>query len=548
MKVRSTQNLSTLIRDPLIKRQESGRLAFTMGLGGRDCVVTSDTFVPTAKVEYRIQNGLKSLVQGVQPNTGSSPSADKERVENKTPVATSPWNKEIIYFPMTDRFYDGDLQNDYGVDPNNPVAFHGGDLQGLIDKLDYIKSLGVTTLWISPLADNTGEAQLGDFHGWGYHGYWIRDHYKVEEHQGDLQTARRLVEEAHKRGLKVVLDVVLNHVGPDHPFVSDPSKYNWFHHFGDITDWNDQHQVEVGRIGYLPDLDQDNPEVYNYLLDNTVWWIDQLGVDGVRLDAVKHINKGFWRRFIPDLKRRVGRDLFVVGEVLHGSVDYVAPYQEAGIDYLFDMPLYFTITDVFAKGASARLLGARFAEDSKYKDPTKLVTFIDNHDFPRFYTQAGEGEEGRLRLKLALAFLMTIRGLPAVYYGTEVAMPGGGDPDNRRMMDFSRDPDLRKYFARLTSIRREYAPLQMGSQLEMWQDDKVYAFARQYEGDEVVAVFNNGDGVEKRHIPLRAESYLKDGIVMRDLLSGRTLTIRNGHLDVELERKSAMILVPDKEN
>ncbi|MBI3927764.1 MAG: alpha-amylase [Armatimonadetes bacterium] len=454
------------------------------------------------------------------------------------PAPPPEWSRQILYFPMTDRFYDGDPANNQGVDRGQPAGFHGGDLAGLIQKLDYVQSLGVTALWLSPMAANT----QGNHHC-GYHGYWIRDHNRVEEHQGDLATARRTVDEAHRRGMKVVLDVVLNHVGPDHPFLSDPARRDWFHTLGDIKDWNDQHQVENGRIAGLPDLAQENPAVYEFLLENTAWWIQQLGVDGIRLDAVKHVSKEFWQRFLPDLKARVGKDLFVVGEVLHGDPGYVAAYQRAGVDYLFDFPLCFAIRNVFGRDGSARELGRIFAQDSQYVDPSHMVTLIDNHDFSRFVSDA-QGDT-RARLKLALAFLMSARGLPSVYYGTEVGLEGGNDPDNRRMMEFERDPELRSYFTRVTSLRRSLPALQAGTQREMWQDDQVFAFSRQVPGQEAIAVFNNGPETARRRIPLRAESRLPDGTVLRDLLSGQTLQVRDRHLEIELASKNPMILVPE---
>ncbi len=451
------------------------------------------------------------------------------------------WHKDqIIYFPLTDRFHDGDPTNNSEIRRDHPSGFYGGDHAGLIEKLDYIKSLGVTTVWLSPMADNATELTLPDYHGYGHHGYWIKDHEQIEEHQGNWDTAKTLVEEAHKRGLKVVLDVVLNHVHPEHPFVSQPDKHDWFHHNGRIIDWDDPFQSVYGDLGGLPDLAQENPEVFNYLLDNTAMWVEELGLDGVRLDAVKHIQKDFWRDFVPALKERCGDDLFVMGEVFHGDARVVADYQRNGIDYVFDLPLYYTMTDVFGRGASMRHLANRLAEDSHYPDPSKLVTVLDNHDLPRF-THTAVGDK-RQRLKLAMAFLMAARGVPSVYYGTEVGMEGGHDPDNRRMMEFDRDPELRSYFTNLTAMRNELTPLRQGVQREMWQDDSVYAFSRTHEGEEVIAVFHNSEHGTSRSIPLRAESPIAEGARLRDRLTGREFSIQHGRLNINLEPLQAAVL------
>lgn len=453
------------------------------------------------------------------------------------------WKDQVLYFPLTDRFYDGDPNNNFDVDKSKPYGFHGGDLKGLTEKLDYIQGLGATAIWVSPMAENTKVLNLPDKDIYGYHGYWIKDHYNVEPRQGRLEDAKNLVTEAHKRGMKVVLDVVLNHTGYDHPFAHDPNKQGWFHHNGDIKDWDDPFQRENGNLAGLPDLNQDNPEAYNYLLENTRWWVNEVGFDGVRLDAVKHVNIDFWRKFIPDLKKVTGKDdLFVVGEVLHGDPAFVAPYQQAGMESVFDFPLYYTVRDTFGHGQSARRLAHHFEQDKLYKDPDALVTFLDNHDIPRFINETSG--HGRQRLKNALAFITAARGIPMLYYGTEVGMQGGEDPDNRRDMQFGKDPDLTGYVSKLNHLRTSTPALKYGEQLEMWQDDDIFAFARRYDGQEVVAAFNVRDSRQHRSIPLRAGSPLHEGSVLKDQLSDRTYVVKNGRIDIDLAERTGAILVP----
>lgn len=452
------------------------------------------------------------------------------------------WKDQILYFPMTDRFHDGDPNNNFDVNKGDIYGFHGGDLRGLTEKLDYIKELGATTLWVSPMAENTRVLDLPERDIFGYHGYWIKDHYQVEPRQGNLEDAKQLVREAHKRGLKVVLDVVLNHTGFDHPFVNDPDKRDWFHHFGDIRDWDDPFQRENGDLAGLPDLAQENPETYEYLLENTRWWVDEVGFDGIRLDAVKHVSVDFWKRFVPDLKERVGRDLFVMGEVFHGDPAFQAPYQHAGIDHIYDFPLYYQIRDTFGQGRSARQLARHFEQDHLYRDAGDMVTFIDNHDVPRFLEQtAGNGRE---RLKNALAFLTAARGIPMLYYGTEAGMRGGEDPHNRRDMEFGGDHELADYVTRLNELRSSTSALQLGEQLEMWQDDDIFAFARRHQGQEAVAVFNVRDQEQHRRIPLRQGSPLVDGTVLKDAISGRTVVVREGQIECSIPQRSGAIFLP----
>ncbi len=462
----------------------------------------------------------------------------------KSPTA---WHKEqIMYFPLTDRFRDGDAGNNFAVDRNHAAGFWGGDLKGLTEKLDYIKSLGATSIWLSPLADNTEQMRIGNYHGYGHHGYWIRDHYAVEEHQGTMSDAKKLVEEAHKRGLKVVLDVVLNHVGPDSNLLADAHKREtWFHNKGGINDWNNPLDVEQGDLGGLPDLNQANPETYKFLVDNTLWWIKEVGVDGIRLDAVKHISRDFWSKFVPEIKEKSGQpDLFVMGEAFHGDPNVVSSYQKAGIDFLFDLPLYYTMRETFGQGQSMKRIAERLAQDGVYADASKLVTVLDNHDLPRFLSTASKSApgEGDQRLKQALAFQMTVRGIPSVYYGTEAAFSGGEDPHNREMMDFNARPDIRAHLQKLTELRNNSEALQHGAQREMWVDDGVYAFSRATDSEEIISVFHNGTQGGHRNIPLRAESRLQDGTVMVDVLSGREFTIKDRRLDLPLDPLTPVVL------
>jgi glycosidase len=486
----------------------------------------------------------------------SSPSTIDQATLSATTQATSEiksdsarptsWHKEqVIYFPLTDRFQDGDPSNNFQVDRNHPAGFWGGDLKGLTDKLDYIKSLGATSIWVSPMQDNTNEVRMGDYHGYGHHGYWIRDHYGVEEHQGNLNDAKNLVKEAHDRDLKVILDVVLNHVGPDHEWVADPAKKGWFHNEGGIDNWDDPRSVERGDLGGLPDLNQSNPETYQYLMDNTLWWIKETGADGIRLDAVKHIGKEFWSKFVPEVKERSGKDdLFVMGEVFHGDPGVVADYQRKGIDNVFDLPLYYTMSETLGQGQSFKKLGKRLAEDGAYPDPQGLVTVLENHDLPRFLSTAKESfpGEGEQRLKQALAFQMTVRGVPSMYYGTESGFDGGHDPHNREMMDFEAAPDIRQHVQKLTWIRNHSQALSHGEQREMWQDDDVYAFSRATDSEEVIAVFHNGYQEGHRQIPLREESNFQEGQVLVDALSGREFRVQNGKLNVSLEPLTPIVL------
>lgn len=450
------------------------------------------------------------------------------------------WKDEVLYFALVDRFFDGDTSNDLHVDRTSPVAYHGGDLQGLIDKLDYIKQLGVTALWVSPLVDND-DTPLGNTGMYGYHGYWGKDFTQVDEHFGTWNKAQELVTQAHARGLKVILDVVCNQAGYTFP-VNDPKYQGWFHTYGNVQDWNNQWWIENGSIAGLPDFAQENPAVASFLINTYEMWADRLHVDGFRVDAVKHVPRTFWSQFNAAMAHHEGSNFFSVGEVLNGDPNYLQPYlNEAGFQSLFDFPLYYALNDVFAQGGSMKELGSRFAQDGSYPDAGMLSPFLDNHDTPRFLTQAG-GDESKLRL--ALACLLTIRGIPMLYYGTEVGMQGGGDPDNRRDMAFGSNEPLRAYTQKLVGIRRGSTALTHGRQLEMWQDDQVYAYLRQSPDAEAVVVLNNGTSTATRTLPLRAESRMTNGTQLVEQLTGQKVMVTNHQIQVTLAGKQALILLP----
>lgn len=456
------------------------------------------------------------------------------------------WRDEVVYFVVTDRFANGDRQNDTQIEPNNPVGYHGGDLAGVIAKLDYLKSLGVTALWLTPWADND-DAPLDTDKGmmWGYHGYWPKDLRGVDEHVGNLALVRQLVQQAHARGIKVLCDYVVNHVGYKHPWAlnrQDPRSphHAWFHHYGKVKDYEDPWWSEHGELHGLPDFNQDHPPVRDYLIETADWWVKQTGIDGLRIDAVKHVNRDFWPVFTQAMSHT-----FLVGEVLHGDPRVVAGYFDAGLPALFDFPLYYAMIDTFAKEGSATRLGDILGQDARYPGDRLMFPFLDNHDVPRFLHLAGAN--GRDKLKLALTFLMSVRGVPTVFYGTEAGLSGGGDPDNRPdMVWHDQDPELLGHVRSMTAMRRQIEPLRRGKQLEVWQDRDTYAFSRHSSQGEALCVFNPSASPQRRRMPLRAESQWQEGQWLTDYLSGRPVQVRQGHITVELPARSALVLVPPK--
>ena len=441
---------------------------------------------------------------------------------------------DIIYMVLTDRFYDGDSTNNGTLNqeyrPGQLKYTQGGDWKGLTQKLDYIKNLGVTAIWISPPSQN--ELLSRDGEESGYHGYFTHDYNSADPHYGTKQDLIDLVDTAHAKGLKVILDVVPNHTAdyfagtsttyssadyqPAAPF-NNPS---WYHHYGDITNWDNPFQVLNYDLGGLDDLNQDNPDARAAIKDAYKNWVDITGADGVRVDAARSIPKDFLQEF----EQYLGVPSF--GEIFVGDVDYVSDFAnyEWGV---LDFPLFFQAREVFAHDASFTTVKSILDQDYKYKDVNHLVTFIDNHDRDRFLCLADDNYQ---KLRLALTFLFTVRGIPDVYYGTEQNCYGGGVPtewagiankENREVMPgFSEDGNMYKLIQRLSQLRKDYNCLQTGTQREMWVEDNIYAYSRRNDttGQEVITVINNGTSNETRQIPIRAESSLGVGTGLTNLL------------------------------
>ncbi len=411
-----------------------------------------------------------------------------------------PYSEDVFYLIMTDRFFNGDTTNDIGLEPKSATGIHGGDLAGVIAKLDYLQNLGITGIWLTPVVENQ--------HG-GYHGYWATDFYKVDPNLGDMATLKKLVDEAHKRGIKVFLDLVVNHTAPTHKFVDE--KPDWFHKGGSITDWNSQEQIENFKLAGLPDLAQENPEVKQYLLDMSKWWIDQTGVDGFRLDTVRHVPTWFWEEYSKELHAHKP-GFYLMGEAWNGDLNYLKRYLETGLDSLVDFARLFPMQDVFMRGEDPAILHAMVGRQIQETPETVWSSFIDNHDVPRFVTGSAPGGENKLRL--ALAYLLTSPGMPIIYYGTEVALPGGDDPDNRRDMKFDSNPAQFAYTQTLIRLRRENPAFTQGSYTPVTKNRKVVSFVREHEGKRFLVALNNS-AVEQK---LDLAGLLQPGEQMKNLL------------------------------
>jgi len=450
---------------------------------------------------------------------------------------------DVIYLIMPDRFADGDPSNDMPkgaapgtYDRTKPKAYHGGDLKGIESHLPYFNDLGVTTLWLNPIFDNDNVSET-------YHGYGATDLYAIEDHFGSISEFQQLVDSAHQQGIKILLDMVPNHVGPNHPWAASQPAPGWLHgtvqshidtdyDFPPVTDIhavpkNYRSALDGWFANILPDLAQENPLVAQYLLQNAYWWMETGGVDGFRIDTFPYVPRTFWTTYLQSLQKTYPH-FFAVGEVYRDDptvVSYFAGGQTGfdGIDThlttTFDFPLQSAITQVVNHGASAKKIVEVLRMDRLYPHPELLVTFIGNHDMKRFVTDAGGSTA---KLKLAISLQATIRGIPQLYSGDEIAMPGGDDPDNRR--DFpggfpgdtqnafapaGRTPEQQDVYAhvqRLLKLRREHTALRFGDQKHLIVTDDYYLFTREAPGERLLIAFYKGDTPKEISIDLTGSS------------------------------------------
>jgi alpha-amylase len=445
------------------------------------------------------------------------------------------WQAQSIYQIVTDRFYDGNTNNDNAegtYDPSNPTGVHGGDFAGLEQKLDYIKALGATAIWISPIVLNT-EGQ--------YHGYSAWNYYEVAPHWCSITDLQNVVQAAHARGLKVIDDIVLNHAGdlvtgsgsgwptynyptgytlsyvnssktypaPFNLSAANPSLTNLWHNYGNIDSFNNAQEVNLGWLDGLNDLRTETTYVRTNMINIYEYWINQIGMDAFRVDTVLEVDHGCWQTFCPAIYSFAATNIpygatspdtnfFIFGEVDNGSESTVGPYTgtEDGGPYEFesaeDYPLYYDLNSVFATlSGNTEQIQNHYNAVQTYYDPTtwaQQVIFLDNQDNPRFLSTS-ESNNNTNALEAALAFLYTSVGIPSLYYGTEQGFDGTTDPDCREDMfagewkdadgtveslsspgadNFNMTHPLFQWIARLNNFRRLYPAMSLGSYVNQW--------------------------------------------------------------------------------
>ncbi|MEL7243172.1 MAG: alpha-amylase family glycosyl hydrolase, partial [Cyanobacteria bacterium J06573_2] len=445
------------------------------------------------------------------------------------------FRQETIYFIVVDRFYDGNPRNNKGFnselyDPDREEwgKYWGGDLKGIIDKLDYLKNMGVTAVWLTPLFEQVEELFIESA---AIHGYWTKDFKRLnprfiapddDPSLNKTQDTRntdfdRLIEELHNRNMKLILDIVCNHSSPDTggskgelyddgvkiaDFNDD--KDNWYHHYGEVSDWENEWQVQNCELSGLATFNENNIQYRSYIKSAIKQWLDR-GVDALRVDTVKHMPIWFWQEFNSEMYNHKP-DVFIFGEWI-----YSRPDDELSVEFannsgmtILDFGLCMALRQALAMNDESGfyLVNDILKQDYRYNGSRELITFIDNHDMHRFQSLNPDNDT----LRLAIDFLMTSRGIPCLFYGTEQYLHndtnaddniyGNNDPYNRPMMDkWDTETDIYWDVRKLSGLRRLNPAISMGSQWEKYITPDTFCYVRRYNGSRCFVALNRGDTV-----------------------------------------------------
>jgi neopullulanase len=491
---------------------------------------------------------------------------------------------DVIYLIMPDRFANGNPNNDSTSETTEksdrtiPGGRHGGDIEGIIKNLDYLKNLGVTALWPTPLCEDNDK-------NYSYHGYGQSDVYKIDSRYGTNEDYAKLSSELHARGMKNIMDYVTNHWGWQHWMYKDLPSYDWIHQFPGFSQSNyrmttqfdtNASQIDVKNcmdgwfVPSMPDLNQSNPLVLNYLKQNAIWWIEFADLDGFRVDTYSYNDKegiSKWTKAITDEYPYFN----IVGEVWMHNQAQMAYWQKdskigaiesfnSHLPSVMDFTLHDAISQVFNEDKSSWDKGMvkvydNFTNDFLYPNPNSIMTFIENHDTQRFNEIYKNDFK---KYQMAMTLISTTRGIPQIYYGSELGMAGNkdklGDADirkdfpggwkndtNNAFVASGRTADQEKFYdftSKLLNWRKSKEVIHSGKMMHYIPENNVYVYFRYNDKESVMVVINNN--LEKQTIKLnRFKESIKNNLIATDVLTGKQINLKE---DLEIEGKSVLVL------
>ncbi len=436
---------------------------------------------------------------------------------------------------MPDHFANGDPSNDIiagmkesWIDRNDPSARHGGDFKGISDHLDYISDLGVTTVWLNPIQEN-------DMYAGSYHGYAITDYYKVDRRFGSNEEFIGLVDKAHSMGLKIVMDMIFNHCGSEHYFFTDRPSKDWFNFPEEYvqttyqttvqydpyaSEYDKKLAVDGWFVEPMPDLNQRNRHLARYLIQNSIWWIEYTGIDGIRQDTNPYADYDMMSQWCKEITDEYP-DFNIVGEVWYGNNVAVSFWQKdsklafprnSNLRCVMDFPLKDITASAFDEepgfGKGLMRIYEYLCQDIVYANPMELLIFLDNHDTSRFFTSEEETSDFD-RYKQAITFLLTTRGIPQIYYGTEILMAGdkrNGDGSLRNDFPGGWTGDIQNAFSAQGRTTKQNEAYDFTKNLLQWRkgndiiakgslkhfapSDGVYVYERKLDNKSVIVILN----------------------------------------------------------
>lgn len=500
---------------------------------------------------------------------------------------------DVLYMIMPDRFASGgkkhpgekSLKNQSAVDRSNPNARHGGDLKGIADHIGYIDSLGVTAVWLNPVLEN-------DMPRGSYHGYATTDYYRVDPRFGTNEEYARLTDTLHRKGIKMVMDMIFNHSGSHHPWALDPPASDWFNHqdgyvqtnyrLSTITDpYASEYDKDLTVNGWfveeMPDLNQKNPHLMKYLVQNSIFWIEDAQIDGIRMDTYPYADMAEMGKWIDAVKAEYP-DFNIVGECWYGSPAGEQFWQTGsavaaakGIDtrlpVVMDFPLSILCADLKPFKVDSQAWNGinevydHFALDYVYADPMNVLRFLDNHDTDRFILEMPENLDA---WKQAVAMLLTVPGIPQIYYGTELLMngskeksdgyvrrdmPGGFKGDKRDEFNSKGRSALQNeaydFISRINRWRKTSDAIGKGDMKHFMPTNGVYVYRRKYGPEEVIVMLNGKDEDLDLDMSRYAE-IIPEGARYTNILTGESTVLRDGTKPYKVAARSTGIYAVEK--
>ena len=488
-------------------------------------------------------------------------------------------SSDVLYLVMPDRFANGDPSNDqipmrceYKVDRESPNARHGGDLAGIEQHLDYIEDLGVTAIWLNPVLEN-------DMPGGSYHGYATTDYYRVDSRFGTNEDYKRLIDKAHQRGMKVVMDMIFNHCGSEHPWMKDIPSHDWFNNLDHyvqtnhdkeayfdpyVSDYDKSVMMDGWFVHSMPDLNQKNPHVEKYLIQNSIWWIEYSGVDGIRQDTYPYADVEMMRRWCKEVENEYPQ-YNIVGEAWMNYTIGSAYWQQGsrlnfgedtGLKTVMDFKLMGIAHDVFHADGGLQGAFEHLCYDYVYADINHVLRFLENHDTDRFLREMPKSVDELYAFKQGMTFLLTIPGIPQLYYGQELLMngtkengdgyirldvPGGWQGDKVNQFEAAGRSEVQnnawQFTQKLLKWRKGNEIISKGKMKHFMPFQNVYVYERSLDGKNVIVIMNGGS----KNVELPMERYAeitRDKNSRTDIFTGRTVA-----LDGTLSLKAKEILV-----